>query len=411
VPTRRGWFAFSAGIGLWIGARFAGSPDLHMVAVGVLAMPFLAAMFVQWNRLRLTIHRHLSSVRVFPGTRVVVTLTVENKGPGTAPFLLLEDSLPPSLGKPARVVVSGIPAGNSERVSYSVLCRQRGRFRLGPISVSVTDPFGLARVNIRVPDTNDLIVYPYVEDIPASELSLQGAGFGDSTMRQLYRSAAEFYTMREYVTGDDLRRIHWPSVARTGQLMIRQDEATRRSAATVFLDNRTLMLGSVGSQGFERAVSVAASMGRALLRAGFAVRLASVDAPAQPMAEERLLETLAGAIPTRERAFGGALAALRGSALAESTLVVVTAPPVGAEVEMLQQFGARFGRRVVVMVVPVRLEALPAEAAAELQGRIRTAVTMLRGSRWKVCVLPMGGRLAEEWKNSTIRRPLTVSPS
>jgi uncharacterized protein (DUF58 family) len=411
VPTRRGWFAFSAGIGLWIGARFAGSPDLHMVAVGVLAMPFLAAMFVQWNRLRLSIHRHLSSVRVFPGTRVVVTLTVENKGPGTAPFLLVEDSLPPSLGKPARVVVSGIPAGNSERVSYSVLCRQRGRFRLGPISVSVTDPFGLARVNIRVPDTNDLIVYPYVEDIPASELSLQGAGFGDSTMRQLYRSAAEFYTMREYVTGDDLRRIHWPSVARTGQLMIRQDEATRRSAATVFLDNRTLMLGSVGSQSFERAVSVAASMGRALLRAGFAVRLASVDAPAQPMAEERLLETLAGAIPTRERAFGGALAALRGSALAESTLVVVTAPPVGAEVEMLQQFGARFGRRVVVMVVPVRLEALPAEAAAELQGRIRTAVMMLRGSRWKVCVLPMGGRLAEEWKNSTIRRPLTVSPS
>src|SRR4029453_12317059 len=382
-----------------------------MVGVGGLGMPFLAAMFVQWNRLRLTIHRHLSSVRVFPGKRVVGTLTVENKGPGTAPFLLIEDSLPPSLGKPARVVVSGIPAGNSERVSYSVLCRQRGRFRLGPISVSVTDPFGLARVNIRIPSTNDLIVYPHVEDIPASELSLQGAGFGDSTMRQLYRSAAEFYTMREYVTGDDLRRIHWPSVARTGQLMIRQDEATRRSAATVFLDNRTLMLGSVGAQGFERAVSVAASMGRALLRAGFSVRLASVDAPAQPMAEERLLETLAGAIPTRERAFGGALAALRGSALAESTLVVVTAPPVGAEVEMLQQFGARFGRRVLVMVVPVRLESLPAEAAAELQGRIRTAVTMLRGSRWKVCVLPMGGRLAEEWKNSTIRRPLTVSPS
>jgi uncharacterized protein (DUF58 family) len=409
MPTRRGWSAFAAGIGLWIGARFAGSPDLHMVAVGVLAMPFLAALFVQWNRLTLDIRRHLSSVRVFPGTRVVVTLSVENKGPGTAPFLLMEDSLPPSLGKSARVVVTGIPPRNSECLSYSVLCRQRGRYTLGPISVSVTDPFGLARVNIRVPDTNDLVVYPQIEDIPGSELSLQGAGFGDSHFKQLYRSADEFYTMREYVTGDDLRRIHWPSVARTGQLMIRQDESTRRSAATVFLDNRTASLGSNGSPAFERAVSAAASMGRALLRAGFAVRLGAVDAPAVPLAEERLLETLAGVAPTRERELGGALAALRGSALAESTLVVVTAPPAGVEVQMLKRFGARFGRRVVVLVLPVRPDSLPPEAAAEMQGRLRAAIAVLRGSRWKVCVLPPDGRLAEEWKNSTIRRPLTVS--
>jgi uncharacterized protein (DUF58 family) len=411
MPTRRGWSAFSAGIGLWIGARFAGSRDLHMVAVGILAMPFLASLFVQWNRLKLIVHRHLSSVRVFPGTRVVVTLSVLNKGPGTAPFLLMEDSLPPSLGKPARVVVTGIPPQNSEQVSYSVLCRQRGRFTIGPLSVVVSDPFGLARIVIRIPDTNDLVIYPQVEEIPASELSLQGSGLGDSTSRQLYRSAAEFYTMREYVTGDDLRRIHWPSVARTGELMIRQDESTRRSAATVFLDNRTVMLGSVGSPGFERAVSAAASMGRALLLAGFAVRLAAVDAPAEPMGEQRLLETLAGIRPTRERGFGSALVALRGSALAESTLVVVTAPPVGPEVEILQRFGGRFGRKVAILVLPVRMDSLPMEAAAELQGRVRSAVAMLQGARWRVCVLPPDGRLAEEWKNTTIRKPLPVSSS
>jgi uncharacterized protein (DUF58 family) len=409
VPTRRGWAAFGAGIGLWVGARIAGSKDLHMVAVGILAMPFLAAAFVQWNKLRLEIRRHLSSVRVFPGTRVVVTLTVQNNGPGTAPFLLIEDSLPPSLGRPARLVITGIPARNNESVSYSVLCRQRGKYTLGPVAVSVSDPFGLARINVRLPETNELIVYPQVEDIPPGELSLQGAGFGDSTIRQLYRSAAEFYTMREYVTGDDLRRIHWPSVARTGQLMIRQDEATRRSAATVFLDNRMVSLGSVGSPGFERAVSAAGSMGRSLLRAGFAVRLARVDAPAKPVAEERLLEILAGVTSSRERNIGGALAALRSSALSESTLIVVSAPPVGGEVEMLQRFGARFGRKVAILVLPMRPSAMPREAAQEMEGRVRAAVTTLRGSRWKVCVLPPDGRLAEEWKNSTIRRPLTVS--
>jgi uncharacterized protein (DUF58 family) len=382
-----------------------------MVAVGILAMPFLAAAFIRWNKLNIEIHRHLSSVRVFPGTRIVATLTIQNNGPGTAPFLLIEDLLSSSLGKPARLVVTGIPPQNSEKVAYSVLCRHRGKYTFGPASVSVSDPFGLARVNMRIADSNEIIVYPFVEDIPPGELSLQGAGFGDSTMRQLYRSAAEFYTMREYVTGDDLRRIHWPSVARTGQLMIRQDEATRRSAATVFLDNRIVSLGSAGSPGFERAVSAAGSMGRSLLRAGFVVRLAMVDAPAEPVAEERLLETLAGVTASRDRNIGGALATLRSSALSESTLVVVSAPPIGAEVEMLQRFGARFGRKVAVLVLPTGPSSVPREVAEEMEGRLRAAVSTLRGSRWKVCVLPPDGRLAEEWKNSTIRRPLTVSSS
>src|SRR5438105_2047418 len=139
MPTRRGWAAFGAGISLWIVARFIGSPDLHMVAAGIAAMPFLAAAFVHWSNVRLEVHRNLA---------------------------------------------------------------------------------------------------------------MHGAGTGESSVRHLQHSAAEFYTMREYVTGDDLRRIHWPSVARTGQLMIRQDEATRRSNATLFLDNRSSSLGQDGSPGF-----------------------------------------------------------------------------------------------------------------------------------------------------------------
>src|SRR2546425_239613 len=117
MPTRRGWAAFAAGFALWIGARFIGSPDLHMVATGLVVLPFLAALFVHWSHVRVGVHRHLSTVRAFPGTRVVVTLTIENQSRITAPFLLLEDGVPPSLGKPARLVVTGIPPRNSETVS------------------------------------------------------------------------------------------------------------------------------------------------------------------------------------------------------------------------------------------------------------------------------------------------------
>ena len=143
MPTRRGWAAFGAGISLWIVARFIGSPDLHMVAAGISVMPFLAAAFVHWSNVRLEVHRNLSMVRVFPGTRVVVSLTITNHSRVTAPFLLLEDALPHSLGTSARLVVAGLPPRNHETVSYSILCRRRGRFTIGPLSIFISDPFGL----------------------------------------------------------------------------------------------------------------------------------------------------------------------------------------------------------------------------------------------------------------------------
>ena len=400
MPTKRGWAAFGSGLALWLAARYTGSRDLHMIAAGVLTLPFLAALFVQWNRVRLDIRRTLSSVRVFPGAKVTATLTIENGGPGSAPFLLMEDFVPGELGEPARLVVTGIPARDRQVVSYAFVCRRRGRFTVGPTSIVITDPFGLARVKISSDTVNDLIVYPEVEDVDLRGLAVQGAGSGDSAVRHLYRSAAEFYTMREYVTGDDLRRIHWPSVARTGHLMIRQDETTRRSVATIFLDNRAAALGSSGTAGFERGVSIAATAARSLIRAGFAVRLATVDAPAQMVNEERLLERLADVGHTREKSMADALRAIGSAVVNDSTLVLVTTPPHGAEVVGISRAGSGFGRKVVVLIYPVKLGTLPPEAAAEIEGRASVARASLQRAGWQVFVIEPDGRLADAWRKS-----------
>jgi len=400
MPTRRGWAALAAGLGLYVAARFVGSDDLHMVAVGIVALPFLSALFVHWNRVRLGIHRHLSAVRVFPGTRIRVTLTVENEGLSTTPFLLLEDTLPSNLGRSARLVVTGVPTGGTQKVSYSVVPRQRGRYTLGPLGIVTTDPFGLARVRLQTASRNDLIVYPVVEELDRWALGMHGAGAGESTVRQLYRSAAEFYTMREYVTGDDLRRIHWPSVARTGHLMIRQDESTRRSIATVFLDNRSAAVGASGSPAFERAVSVAATLGRVLVKAGFAVHLATVDQPAALVSEGAMLELLAGVGPVRSGSTGEVLAALRETARGDTSLVFVSSPPMAGEVPSLIRAGTEFGRKVAVFVYPVDPTTLPPGQGAELEGRAAGARGSLQHAGWEVYLLPPDGRLADLWRPS-----------
>jgi uncharacterized protein (DUF58 family) len=402
VPTKRGWAAVGAGLFLWLAARFVGSPDLHMVAAGILVLPLLATLFVRGGQPRIDVRRQLSSTRVSPGTRVTVTLTVENLGRATLSFLLLEDSLPGQFGKAARLVISGIPSRNQQTVSYSMVCRRRGRYVIGPLSVFVSDPFGLARVKVATPDQNELIVYPEVEDLQRWKLASVGVGAGESAVRLLHRSAAEFYTMREYVTGDDLRRIHWPSVAKTGQLMIRQDESTRRSAAVLILDNRSTALAA--GAGFERAVSSAASTGLLLIRAGYTLKLATADVAALDVTEPSLLEFLADVGPARTKSMTDAMTMIRRVGRGEATLAMVSALPPATDVAAMTRLGTRFGRKLAILIYPVDPGSLPPEAAAEYEARATAARVSLTRAGWDTFLIRPDTRLGEVWRKRSLPR-------
>jgi uncharacterized protein (DUF58 family) len=217
--------------------------------------------------------------------------------------------------------------------------------------------------------------------------------------------------MREYVTGDDLRRIHWPSVARTGHLMIRQDESTRRSMATIFLDNRTTAMGADASPGFEKGVSVAASIGRLLIQAGFAVNLATLDSEATPVSETVLLETLASVSTIRTGAIGESLTRLRSAARSDTSLALVTAPPQGPELSAMSRIGTGFGRKLVVFVYPVSPSELPHEARREMESRASVARGTLLHAGWEVFVISPDGRLADVWRSSRRSRKLQVAGS
>jgi len=411
MPTRRGWMTFAAGLVMWLVARIIGSVDLHMLAAAVTALPWLATALVRFSPSPLEVHRHLSAFRVNPGSRVEVNLTVENLGRLTTSFLLLEDAVPNGLGVTARLVVAGIPPRCLQTVRYKLICRQRGRYMIGPLTIHFTDPFGLARVRMEAPSRSEVVVYPEIEPISTSGLVTQGAGTGEAAVRHLHRSAAEFYTMREYVEGDDLRRIHWPSVAKTGELMIRQDESTRRSAATLFLDTRQSALGAYGSPGFERGVSIAASLGRALSRSGFSLRLAMAEHPPHPVGEEALLDLLAGVVPSRARTLAPSLGNLRAASPSESTLALISGPPLAVETALLSRIGTTFARKIAVFVYPITLASASLDVATELEGRATAARASLQRAGWDVYIVHPEGRLTDVWRLKRSGKLQTVAPS
>ena len=261
--TPRGIAVALAGVGMWVAARILGSPGLETVAIGLLLLPFIAGAFVRWGTRTIHVQRHLSEPRVAPGTRVTVRLDVTHEGPAKPSFLLLEDRLPPVLGRPARVVVAG-SARALQRVSYTIVPHARGRYVIGPMAVDRTDAFGLTRRRVLLDGRDELLVTPEVEDLRAPAESTSVTNIGSARARQLLRTGEEYYTMRGYEEGDDLRRIHWPSVARTGELLERRLVADLDSAPLVVLDAAQPASG----EALDAAVRAAASLCLELARSG-----------------------------------------------------------------------------------------------------------------------------------------------
>jgi uncharacterized protein (DUF58 family) len=395
VLTTRAWAVIGGALVLWLTSRALGAPDLHMVAVGLLALVPLSALLVRAARHDLEATRRLSARRVFPGTRVQVDLELRNRGRRRTSLLLLEDRLPSSLGVSARAVTGEIRPGVGHTVSYHLTPRTRGRYAIGPLSAWVADPFDLVRQRIDFGERHDLVVYPAVEDLGPSPSAAPVGGAGESSTRQLFRSGEDFYTMRGYEIGDDLRKIHWPSVARTGELMIRQDEAVRRASAVLFLDTRVTALGD-RPEAFERAVSVGASIGAHHLRAGFTLRLALADSPARPVDVDGFLELLAMVRPSSIRQVTPSLRALGSVASAATSLVVVTHVPPAEEVVALSRLSGGFAARLAVLIHRSDAGQLP--ASREDDRAAHTARASLTRAGWEVLLLRPSGRLREIWE-------------
>lgn len=393
--TGRGWAVLATGALLWAGARAVGSDELHIAAAGILFLPGLAAVLLRWTKTRLRATRRLSLRRVKAGSIIQVRLEIQNLGRARVALLLLEDRLPPVLGRGARAVLHGLRGRTRESVSYRLECTRRGRFSIGPLEASVTDPFGLARQRIAFTEAHELIVHPEVEDLRPVPMPRSVGGSGHTSVRVLNRTGDEFYTMRPYQTGDDLRRIHWPSTARSGKLMIRQEEAGRHASACIYLDTA----GHRETRTFERAVSAAASVGSLYAREGLALRLATTDLAPKQVTTESFLDTLAQVGPSDQRSFAAQVASLREGTGTASSLVAILPVPSGEELTELVAAARDHGHRLAVLLTD------DPDDEATLAAR-----NTLGRAAWDTVLLPPNRRLRDAWTLRTTR-PRTTAAS
>ncbi len=276
--TVRGRAFLAAGITAIVCAVILSQSTLARVGILLIALPLLTVAVISRNRYRMTLVRTVTPQLVAAGQPARVALTLANEGLAPNGVLLLEDQVPYVLGTRPRFVLEGIGQGWRHSVDYQVRSDVRGRFEIGPMSVRVSDPFGLVELGRTFRTTVPLVVTPRTVPLPQIPLGGAWTGSGDNRPRAFATGSAEDVTVREYRRGDDLRRVHWRSSARLGELMVRREEQPWQSRATLVLDNRvTAHRGQGIASSLEAAVSAAASIAVHLTHRGFAVRLVTAS--------------------------------------------------------------------------------------------------------------------------------------
>jgi uncharacterized protein (DUF58 family) len=276
--TTRGRTLLAGGITALFCGIALGQVALSRVGLLLLVLPVASAALIGLSRYRLSLARAVEPRQVGAGQSSLVTLEISNAGRALLGTVRLEDQVPWALGSRPRFVLGGLTRRWERRVDYTVRSDVRGRFILGPMTARVTDPFGLVELSRSFQTQAELIVTPTVVHLPMTGLSGAWTGAGDNRPRAFASGSAEDVTVREYRHGDALRRVHWRSSARTGELMVRREEQPWQSRATVLLDNRvSAHRGHGAASSLETAVSMAASIVSHLAERGFTVRLVTAD--------------------------------------------------------------------------------------------------------------------------------------
>ncbi|NGO81533.1 DUF58 domain-containing protein [Streptomyces sp. YC504] len=412
--TTRGRSFLAAGVAAAVCAYVLGQGDLLRVGLLLAVLPLVSAIVLYRTRYRVAGSRRLSPARVPAGSESRVHLRMDNVSRLPTGLLMLQDRVPYVLGPRPRFVLDRVEAGGRREVSYRVRSDLRGRYPLGPLQLRLSDPFGMCELTRSFSAFDTLTVIPRVEALPPVRLSGEAQGYGDGRQRSLALAGEDDVIPRGYRHGDDLRRVHWRSTAKYGELMVRREEQPQRARCTVLLDTRRIAHQGAGpDSAFEWAVSGAASALVHMLERGFSVRLLTDTGNSVPGegsdgfagsttesadAAGMMMDTLAVVDHSDGAGLSRAYDVLRGGA--EGLLVAFLGDLDEEQAAVAARMRQRSGA-AVAFVLDNGAWAHGAQApSAQLEERLR----LLREAGWTALAVPPGQPLPELWKQADRQR-------
>ena len=398
--TERGIGLVGGAGALWLVSRGFGVDELQMAAVATIALVVLAILATRLSSAQLGVDRTLRPSRLFHDAEAHITLVIHNRARLPTTAMELEDRAPAQLASQgARMRLGSLRPLASRTMAYRLRGHHRGRFEIGPLTARLRDPFGLVSRRIELPGTSELLVYPRIWTL-SDEVPLGGTASSGRGRTQPLASGEDLAHVREYVRGDDLRKVHWATTAHRGKLMIRQPEAPRDPRATLLLDTRAQAhRGTGSSSSLETAISAAASIIHHLALHGRAVTLVDrpVTTPPAPRPWRSQLAQLAELEPTRAD-LRPILRHLSTGDAGGGLLVAVITVPAADELRDLVHAGRSYTTRLALLVDPQSHTAL-----SQPPPESRATADTLRVAGWRVSVIGGGDQIDERWRDLLLR--------
>jgi uncharacterized protein (DUF58 family) len=389
--TSRGRLVLALGGALYVVAWAFGSRPLYPVAVGLLLAVAFAWAWVRLLDRPMTLRRAPWGAEHYEGEDVPVNVELTRDGRWTPATLPLVDHV----ARVGQVEVISYRVGRGRLSGRYVLSAvPRGRYPFGDSVAVLEDPFGLERRDVQLPAPGALLVYPRLT--PLETLFSESGAHAQDGRRLLVRrpSGFDLHSVREYEQGESLRKVHWPSTARRGKLMVKDLEDAPRDETAVLLDASAAgVAGEPPESSFDMQVRAAGSILAAHARRGRrAVLVVSslLRETQQVRAEDadwhRALELLAAVEPTGELPAAALLGEESGPAGRALELTVVTARLTPALVDRLVQRSLnRRGVSLVYVDAPT--------FAAEGEETVEPALLRLQAAGIPVAVLRRGDDL------------------
>jgi uncharacterized protein (DUF58 family) len=391
--TTRGRSFVAAGVAAGVCGLSLGERGLLQIGVLLIALPLLSALAASRTRYQLSSARELKPARVQVGQSTTVALRLTNATRIRTGLLLAEDKLPYPLGGHPRFIFEAIEGNGSRELTYRIRSDLRGRYTIGPLAVRVADAFGMVEISRSFTGRSKLVVTPRVVPLPQTAAAADWLGTGDRTKRIAAASGEDDVAPRAYRDGDGLRRVHWRSTARYGELMVRREEQPWHARASLFLDTRAIAhAGSGIGSSFEYAVSAAASIGVHLARQNFDTQMitdAGLIAGGGPF-EEALLDMLAAARPSRAPTLAAATAAL--SASSGGLVIAIAGYLEPAQAHELVRACVRAQSAVALLLSTSTWDGAPWRSEGT-----REAARVLSDSGWRVLTAAAGTPLERVW--------------
>jgi len=218
-----------------VGAFVTGRDFFFNLSYFWAALFVIAAIWTWLGTREIRLGRHTRALRAQVGRPLEERLAVRNTGRFPKLWLEVRDwsELP---GHEASYVVASLGAKQERIWTVRSICQRRGRFRLGPLSISSGDPFGLFQVTRRIPQTTNVVIYPATVELPNFALPVGILPGGDALRRRTHYVTANSSGVRDYAPGDSFNRIHWPSTARRDRLIVKEFELDPQADVWIVLD-------------------------------------------------------------------------------------------------------------------------------------------------------------------------------